>query len=694
MAYGLKLYYEWTSFTGIHNRVEIRDKDKADDTGAVQCIALDNCLEIEYPKKKLCYEPIRSCGATLFFEYKGAEGFLNDFFTPDLQRFKVIHYQESNVNFLGYLNTEMYSENFETNTENGVEVSLTANNGLSILDRMNYIQSDGEFYYGVDNFKTLLQRIIEATGLEYKSLYIKNLSDITIDGVVKSNFLEELHINNSNWIDEDFETASMRDVLENMLLGTGLQLFTIEDDIYILPINLQATASSTNSFYHYTLPSMTKQTNVSIDLSTLEIDDIGFYKGGQSVSYQTAINSQEIEFDPYSIDDDVINGEIGEDDLFITNTGSESFGSGDYAWTKEYYSEHSNFSTNPNQTTYPAKFVKAFKTNEPTKNKNYIDIKSYAMTPLGSYNWAVESKPVPIYVINGSKLLINIEMYLECKDDWENPDDTSGTNLNFGFYEYGCEIYIRSGNYAYNKNTKKFDTYFDSSLNLGYPGTSNRECLIQAHDATATDYTPYNGFDETFTTHNIIEFDYDSGIDVDNNIVVGITPRRNGYLDFVDYARIYDIKVSIYDDVATKYGVDLSELVSSSNEILDNRFKNKGKKIELNCGTILKEPDFKVNNPNQRGAFLWSDDGVNFTPIEKFVKDGLSSESEYFVLQQVIKNYETPSTILKGHFNNFNILKPITYNNYLPNVIMIPTGGVYDYYNDTFSCTLQEIKTM
>ncbi|WP_430811264.1 MULTISPECIES: hypothetical protein [unclassified Carboxylicivirga] len=679
--YGLELFYEWKSKNGISNRVEIRDASKATDSGALEVYSGYEPFRVEYPEVKLGYEPIRSCGATLTFVYKGSEGYLDNFFTSELKRFKVVHYRDGAVNFIGYLNTELYEEDYSISTEVGVEVMLTANNGFSITDRLNYIQDNGDYYYGIDNIRDVFARIFNAIGLEYENLYLTTLFDLVIDdeqGTLSSNYLADEYINNANWIDEDFETSSIREVLENILIANGVYLITKEDDIYILPIERQAKANSANSFYHYILPDLSKQGNKNVDLSAVEISAIGYRGTGQGKSKLTAINSQDLEYDPYCIEY-IFDGVVGDVGKYLNKTGNSNYPHKEFPWSTENYSHHVNYI---NYNVYDSQFVMAYPDDEGLGKAEYYF--EWAPPADNTQVPVLESKQQPIHLMNGSNIRIGFRFYYQTADSWMNNADDG---ISDGYFPK-VTFALKCGDKFYNRDTNTLEDkpqylFASPPENFQLPRRNGCDMMLDAE----VDFNFFVG-ENSATAYN----GQPLSVVISSSVWTG---SFNFSSPLPDKLRIYDISIDIVDTTASFYNTDLSSLVKSSELKLDSSYKNKGHKIETRIGTLLKEPDFKVSNPNQRGAIFHSADGINFFAITTFQKDGISaSSSEYWVLKQIVDNYATPCNVLKVRLNTFDMLRPVKDTSYLGNCIMVAAGGVIDYQDDTIHTTLQEVKPM
>ncbi|TLX78402.1 hypothetical protein E9993_01605 [Labilibacter sediminis] len=690
--YGLKFFYEFYSDNNRHNRVEIRDYYESGDTNSIEVRGINNSFEIEYPEINIVTDGIMSCGATLSFFYKGEEGVLSTLFTPEMNRYKVMHYIDGQKNFIGYLNTELYDEDFSTSTtEIGVGVQVTANNGFSNLERVKFIDDNNDLYTDFSTLKELLEIIIGKVGLEYNNLYFKNFFNVVIDNdtnTLSSNYLEDICINNGNWYDEDLQPNDCKDILNNVLIANGLKLQTIGDDIFIYPIDLLASASGDVEFTHYTLPTFAKQPNINIDFSSIELTTIGFKSNSIRKGYVSAINNQEIEYDPYCVSD-IIAGKVNNVSYIDGYVNSESKGSGEYAWTKEYYTTHTNYITNQNipigENITTPKIVKAYKTTEPSKPIVYIEFDCYHLWENHTASWVIENKVNPIYLMNGSKMKITKKMYFETKDDWENPDENG---INNDSYIMSLGMYVRSGDKYYSNSTKKFtnSSPFDPTTGA-FTGSTDSLVLVKANNLTEK----YMEFDKELEFETVLDFAYDLQEGIDNNIVIGII-NYNALVFSVKY-RMYDTKVVVYDDVAELHNIKLDNLVKSSERVVDERYINSGQILNLKLGSILQQPDFKINNNNQRGAFFYSPDKVNFTPISKFEYNGVYEDSEYHIIEQIITNKSTPSTTLNLTLNNtFKINKALNYGNYLGDMKLMINGCVIDYLNEKIECKLLEIK--
>lgn len=58
-------------------------------------------------------------------------------------------YKNNNLFYLGYLETELYSENFRYATK--YEVKIVANDGIGMLDRLDFLDDNNDPFTGVNS---------------------------------------------------------------------------------------------------------------------------------------------------------------------------------------------------------------------------------------------------------------------------------------------------------------------------------------------------------------------------------------------------------------------------------------------------------------------------------------------------------------------------------------------------------------
>jgi hypothetical protein len=113
------------------------------------------------------------------------------------------------------LDSELYSEPFAE--KDNYTVNLTGTDGLALLERLNYVDSNGDHYEGIVSQWTVISNILGKLGLFWNAIYV-NISttspSITI-GATETIFHQKFQ-RNDNWYNEDGNPETCRKVLEEI----------------------------------------------------------------------------------------------------------------------------------------------------------------------------------------------------------------------------------------------------------------------------------------------------------------------------------------------------------------------------------------------------------------------------------------------------------------------------------------------
>jgi hypothetical protein len=338
MAHNLRYFYEFKSRQdNITHRVEILEDNYL---GSVkELIPSSEPLVIEYPEFDVM-EVIRGCGAKLSFIYKGDENDLRNFFTSDFKKFLVRHYEGGVLNWFGYLNSEVYTEDFTDDAQiTGIMVELSANNGFGLFERHTFVDATDAEIRTLYSIPQIVQKCVNDLGLPYTTLYV--LSDTTqTTSVADQEAFDVLNINTTNFTDEDGNIYNLKDVLEAVLTPLGLSMIADKEKIFLMDIH-SLFENDSATFVTYDLTTLAKGTYV--DNTSETFDAIEYYETGQSLSYRTGINRQLIKFDPYT-NTSMVNCPINNEELFEGYVPPPSpQGTDPYDWDEYTYTTHTNY---------------------------------------------------------------------------------------------------------------------------------------------------------------------------------------------------------------------------------------------------------------------------------------------------------------------------------------------------------------
>lgn len=125
---------------------------------------------VELPKLTSLFQIVRGTGATIKLLSDTDRRFFNTLYTSDPFGLMVKHYVGGSLDWLGYLNSEMYQEPYSYATNYPIQV--LANNGLGLLSRLSFVQVDGSFYSGLKSEYELLKICLDKIALPWSEVRI------------------------------------------------------------------------------------------------------------------------------------------------------------------------------------------------------------------------------------------------------------------------------------------------------------------------------------------------------------------------------------------------------------------------------------------------------------------------------------------------------------------------------------------
>ena len=303
MAYGRKYTIPYYRKSGGQTTIDILKKDYA---GAVTTLkGGDSPWELS--KESILsniYTPTIGSGCVLNIVSLSSLSLI-EFFTNDPQEFIVKIYNGATGTTLiwqGFISTELYKENYSNPLPQ--VISVYCNDGMKVLESIKYTETDGSYYTGTVTLITILNNIFGKLGMTFSTIYTSNDLEIFDDGNVQiTNPFLYLKLPNENFIDEQGEAMSCRDVLESIVGGLGgLTMFFLADAIYLVdPINLHDTGKGKS----YTASTGADETVIStlggyIDIST-PADDIKWEETGTQFDILPSVIEAVVKYDPYTL---------------------------------------------------------------------------------------------------------------------------------------------------------------------------------------------------------------------------------------------------------------------------------------------------------------------------------------------------------------------------------------------------------
>ena len=310
MAYGLKYRSEYYRKSGAQTTINILEKDYSGDVTDV--LAAGDPLRISFSGNvEDVYKPTIGTGAIIKLISQPimaltSDDTLLDLFTDDPMKFIVKVYNgveedssegRDDLIWQGFLSPDVYHKNYSYPLRS--PITLVCNDGLSVLDKISYSQTEGGIAYtGLTTIQTVLTNIFGKLGTKYDN--IRMSSDLLIEDTAVSNLFTGLSINNDNYYDEQDVPMSCREVLDSIFGGLGLVLKLRANELHIVdPINLHDTGKGLSYTFHpgYTFTETVVSLGGYLDISN---GDIKWNATNSMLDVMSPFNKIKISYDPYN----------------------------------------------------------------------------------------------------------------------------------------------------------------------------------------------------------------------------------------------------------------------------------------------------------------------------------------------------------------------------------------------------------
>lgn len=285
----VKYYYEFEGTDKVLNRVEMlcdAAVTPAEITGATSPFIL------EYPEvKKL--EPVQSSGAKLNLISERVFRFL-DLHTDDMQGYLIKFYRAGALYWIGYLDSELYTEDLSATPPYPVEFSAA---DFNILERLKFQDENEKRYTDITTLLTQIKRCFDRLNLPFLRLYI-GCSTVAEDVALSASetALHKLYIQSTNFYDEDGEPMSCREVIESILEPFGLVMVQRDACVYIYDYN---TIKAGGTMKCYDFGTLAHQGDVAVPVALGDLSEIGFASTDAALGFEEMINNTVISCSPY-----------------------------------------------------------------------------------------------------------------------------------------------------------------------------------------------------------------------------------------------------------------------------------------------------------------------------------------------------------------------------------------------------------
>lgn len=297
MAYQQKYYYTFYSIDNKLNRVELW-QDTSTTLTAEQVDSMGMPFSVEMTDLESKFTSVRGTGCEINLLSYSDMKFFTGLYHVDKKEFIVKHYIDGSINWLGYLNSEMMRETYSLATNYPVQV--TGNDGFALLERIQFLQTNGSYYTGVKSLFEILTICIDRIELPFTAINIALATTSPTLSIGSNNTLLNLtYIDTANFYKEDGTAETMRKVLESILEPHGAFIVQKNGALWITDIHSMAGAASL-SFKSFTGSTWTYSSTISYN-PLVTISDVGYMGTDTEIEISGGKNKQVVNYSPYPI---------------------------------------------------------------------------------------------------------------------------------------------------------------------------------------------------------------------------------------------------------------------------------------------------------------------------------------------------------------------------------------------------------
>lgn len=679
MAYQLKYYFGFKPAGKNENHVVQLWQNTDDVLVAEEVTGGVPPFTVEFPEITHKFQPVRGSGCNINLFSDTDMKFFVGLEHIDPQEFMIIHLIDGVKNWLGFLNSDMYTEPYDQ-SENYI-INTTGTDGFSLMDRLRFIQSDGTDYVGIKSLWEIIEIILTKINLPYIDIRV-SLSTSFAEMV--TNILTDCYVDCANFYNEDGLAMTLREVMEGILNPFGAFICQIKASIYITDIHTLAGGDSI-TYQKFSASTFEYVSDVTETNNLKNISDIGYKGTGQSIDRSGGVNRQVVTYSPYP-NKSIVNDTIVNPDEFDSES-TELTKHGYYYRT--LYDHNTFYSYGGFEVSSPSPFVDLKERNVyaiipkedyPLILFNFnLDINKYLYIKGATFE---ESIKLNDYInktyLNGVALLVQAEILVKMED---NPYTANpGDNDFVGWFRMGFRCSI--GDYDFNNGTKKWQQgAFNDNIITTYS--------IGDSEGIANKFVKLGQNGEGILMPLVAD---DEAHPFGGKLSFGITapPLGQWVLGRGSYDTNYLKETWIKNVSIRLVNIDGSEIEDLDAEyigLLDERFAEEGEQIGLICGTASKYCD--------KGKLMYLDTSYGipiYIHIDEFTRSGQTFKIEELLLNSLCSNYKKNFLTLNSVKlkNDLSLINTIT-DTFIYGKVMMISGAIIDYREDETTVKLTEI---
>lgn len=288
--YKIKYNGSWKDTNNNINKVEIYiDSDEIIENEEIKIVDFKINNEIDLFSE----DSFLKSGASFSIVSESPLYFLDKLYTANPLLFRVIHKINNQINFVGYLNTEVYNDNFFK--RKNYKIDLRVNNSVKVLERLKFDLSNLNKTY--NSAFDIIVKALKQNKIDFNFINIglsTTIPNYTL--TTTENILQKIKVNIDNYIDEKGNVMNCKEVIDSILTPFTAKIFFHKNEVYIIDIN--NLSKEIKQFKRYNYNSLSHSTNYTYN----DVVNLDKFIESHSVTYTKAYNKVSVKLNKYVYD--------------------------------------------------------------------------------------------------------------------------------------------------------------------------------------------------------------------------------------------------------------------------------------------------------------------------------------------------------------------------------------------------------
>lgn len=302
MAHNLRFRGEWRDMKGGLSRFDILQRDYYGNAEVM--VMQEDPLTLERAALSNKFQPSVGSGIQLKVEaaYDGQYAHL---YTNDKQKYKAHFYKNDKIVWKGYLNSEVYSEQYDRNAN--YPVTLQFNDGFTVMERIPFLDGNGEPYKGLKTVWQVIWIILNKLDVGYKYVYVAcDVYEVGMNTLTSP--FHQMKVDCGNYYDEKGDPMNCREVLNALVKLQRAVCFQNEGCLNIVSVPLLTGSFQRRRYSSEASTQVLQTVNPVITIPT----QADWYAADQNLDIVSGFNKATLKYSPYAAEEVIESSDFSE----------------------------------------------------------------------------------------------------------------------------------------------------------------------------------------------------------------------------------------------------------------------------------------------------------------------------------------------------------------------------------------------